>query len=150
MRVPPAWDREPTGRWRPSGPGMGLKRVPGGRYPCRGDSVSTFDGGFAASWVYLLRHASSSSMSRSGADFPVGSRSQEVYPTPCELCESGRCGFNRLTLFRTGLLAGSRPHSSLYMAANCRKTIFASSVSVIFSSKHSGFNPSSRNASALY
>jgi len=26
--------------------------------------------------------------------FPVGSRSQEEYPTPCELCEPERSGFD--------------------------------------------------------
>ena len=57
--VPAPWNREPTGRRRPSGPRTGLKRVPGGRYPCPGDSVGTglsgFDQGFAGSWVYPLR-----------------------------------------------------------------------------------------------
>ena len=31
--VPALWDREPTGRRRPSGPRMALKRVSEGRYP---------------------------------------------------------------------------------------------------------------------
>ena len=125
MRVPPPWDREPTGRRRPSDPGMGLKRVPRGRYPCRGGSVEVrpgtgrkaglghgtgfkeFDQGFAASWVFLLRHAARPSMARSGADIPVGSRSQEEYPTPCELCEIERGGFNRLPLLTFCIEAAS-------------------------------------------
>ena len=32
-------------------------------------------------WVKLLGHAARPSMSRSGADVPVGSRSQNLYPT---------------------------------------------------------------------
>jgi len=84
------WDREPAGRWRPSEPGMALKRVPEGttHIPANGyhkfqmelrllslikglfldfsDSVLTdrHDTG-----TFLLRHASRPSLARSVADF---------------------------------------------------------------------------------
>ena len=54
-----------------------------------------FCGGFAGSWVYLLRHAASTSL-YAHPKHPCFVRSKEVHPAPCELCESERSGSNPL------------------------------------------------------
>jgi len=98
MRVTSPWDREPTGMSAPERAMDGLEACPKGKLPVArrsaGTGLSGFDWGFVGSWVVLLKHATSTSMWPLGRRRPVGSRFQEDYPTPDELCEFARSGFD--------------------------------------------------------
>jgi len=93
MRVPPAWDREPTGKSATERPMDGLEACPKREVPVARRSVGSFlagfDWGFAGSWMFLPRHAVNTSL-YAHPKHPCFVRSWEEHPTPAELCESGR------------------------------------------------------------
>ena len=113
--VPPTWDREPTGMLATERPREGLAACPRWEVPVSRRSAEVrpgtgreaglghstafngFDQGFTGGWVYLLRHAASTSL-YAHPKHPCFVRSQEVHPTPGELCETGRVSFDQFSI----------------------------------------------------